>query len=177
MLSTSATTTFVTVFDADLNWSDWSTIYSILLFFPLPFVSPARARVGIMIVHAHSLSVVTSLRLSPGKERLSGTSATPRLFLLDAQHTQHQQSRASKQLHDDVSEVDPCTTTMAESGTGIKELMAAETRASQIVAEARIGMYAGQNKKRSARSFDLSLKGSYQRERVSRSLLLCGVHD
>ena len=28
---------------------------------------------------------------------------------------------------------------MAESGTGIKELMAAETRASQIVAEARIG--------------------------------------
>lgn len=29
--------------------------------------------------------------------------------------------------------------TMAESGTGIQELMAAETRASQIVAEARIG--------------------------------------
>jgi len=29
--------------------------------------------------------------------------------------------------------------TMADSGTGIKELMAAETRASQIVAEARIG--------------------------------------
>jgi len=28
---------------------------------------------------------------------------------------------------------------MAESGTGIQELMAAETRASQIVAEARIG--------------------------------------
>ena len=30
---------------------------------------------------------------------------------------------------------------MADSGTGIKELMAAETRASQIVAEARIGAY------------------------------------
>jgi hypothetical protein len=29
---------------------------------------------------------------------------------------------------------------MAEQGTGIQELMAAETRASQIVAEARIGM-------------------------------------
>ena len=28
---------------------------------------------------------------------------------------------------------------MADSGTGIQELMAAETRASQIVAEARIG--------------------------------------
>ena len=31
------------------------------------------------------------------------------------------------------------TVIMAESGTGIQELMAAETRASQIVAEARIG--------------------------------------
>jgi hypothetical protein len=31
--------------------------------------------------------------------------------------------------------------TMAESGTGIQELMAAETRASQIVAEARIGEF------------------------------------
>ena len=30
---------------------------------------------------------------------------------------------------------------MADSGTGIQELMAAETRASQIVAEARIGTY------------------------------------
>ena len=30
---------------------------------------------------------------------------------------------------------------MADSGTGIQELMAAETRASQIVAEARIGRY------------------------------------
>jgi hypothetical protein len=30
---------------------------------------------------------------------------------------------------------------MADSGTGIQELMAAETRASQIVAEARIGMF------------------------------------
>jgi len=28
---------------------------------------------------------------------------------------------------------------MADTGTGIQELMAAETRASQIVAEARIG--------------------------------------
>jgi hypothetical protein len=32
---------------------------------------------------------------------------------------------------------------MADSGTGIQELMAAETRASQIVAEARIGEYVG----------------------------------
>lgn len=31
--------------------------------------------------------------------------------------------------------------TMADTGTGIQELMAAETRASQIVAEARIGKY------------------------------------
>jgi hypothetical protein len=30
---------------------------------------------------------------------------------------------------------------MADSGTGIQELMAAETRASQIVAEARIGTF------------------------------------
>jgi hypothetical protein len=30
---------------------------------------------------------------------------------------------------------------MADSGTGIQELMAAETRASQIVAEARIGRF------------------------------------
>jgi hypothetical protein len=30
---------------------------------------------------------------------------------------------------------------MADSGTGIQELMAAETRASQIVAEARIGEF------------------------------------
>ena len=30
------------------------------------------------------------------------------------------------------------------SGTGIQELMAAETRASQIVAEARIGMFLSQ---------------------------------
>ena len=32
---------------------------------------------------------------------------------------------------------------MADSGTGIQELMAAETRASQIVAEARIGTFYG----------------------------------
>lgn len=32
---------------------------------------------------------------------------------------------------------------MADSGTGIQELMAAETRASQIVAEARIGTQFG----------------------------------
>jgi hypothetical protein len=31
---------------------------------------------------------------------------------------------------------------MADTGTGIQELMAAETRASQIVAEARIGTFA-----------------------------------
>jgi hypothetical protein len=30
---------------------------------------------------------------------------------------------------------------MADTGTGIQELMAAETRASQIVAEARIGTF------------------------------------
>ena len=30
---------------------------------------------------------------------------------------------------------------MTDSGSGIQELMAAETRASQIVAEARIGTY------------------------------------
>jgi UDP-N-acetylglucosamine 2-epimerase len=33
------------------------------------------------------------------------------------------------------------TITMTDSGTGIQELMAAETRASQIVAEARIGEF------------------------------------
>ena len=35
---------------------------------------------------------------------------------------------------------------MADSGTGIQELMAAETRASQIVAEARIGEYSENRK-------------------------------
>jgi hypothetical protein len=36
---------------------------------------------------------------------------------------------------------------MADSGTGIQELMAAETRASQIVAEARIGeFYQGEDR-------------------------------
>jgi hypothetical protein len=34
---------------------------------------------------------------------------------------------------------------MADSGTGIQELMAAETRASQIVAEARIGRFSMQS--------------------------------
>ena len=42
---------------------------------------------------------------------------------------------------------------MADSGTGIQELMAAETRASQIVAEARIGTFYGKTHPYSIRSF------------------------
>lgn len=54
----------------------------------------------------------------------------------DAKNTRH-----FAIIHNTIRPLAPSSTIMAESGTGIQELMAAETRASQIVAEARIGKY------------------------------------
>jgi hypothetical protein len=53
---------------------------------------------------------------------------------------QHRVTQTQKTSHP-LSFYHPTIITMADSGTGIQELMAAETRASQIVAEARIGEF------------------------------------
>ena len=52
---------------------------------------------------------------------------------------------------------------MAESGTGIQELMAAETRASQIVAEARIGKHSKERR--------IGIPAGFEKIAVGRSIV------